>query len=93
MIYIKVELWPFGDKTKAKSLGEMYVANVGGTSTRGVYKSLLKDSKGRAFRKGEVTDFPRKRLGAFDLMYRALKNMVGDRNEKTGKGKNERRVR
>lgn len=91
MIYVKVELWPLGDKEKAKPLGELLIANDGtGTLTRGNYRAVIKNSVGRLTRRGEVKDFPRKRLNVFDLMYRMLKVMVGERNEKTGKRKGQK---
>lgn len=91
MIYVKVELWPFGDRTKAKPLGEMYIANdATGSLTRGNYKAILKNSVGRTFRACKVADFPRKRLNVYDLMFRVLRTAVGDRNEpKTKKSKRE----
>ena len=36
--------------------------------------------RGRVWKAGEVADFPRLRLGPWDLLYRCLKNIVGDRN-------------
>lgn len=82
MIYIKIELWPFGDKNKAKHLGEMLIANdATGSRTKGNYKAVLLNSRKKGFRTGTVEDFPRKRLNVFDLMYRALKSAVGDRSD------------
>lgn len=37
MIYIRIELWPFGNHRQAKLLGEMVVANVGGDADMGEY--------------------------------------------------------
>jgi len=37
MLVVKIELWPFGDPTRAKTLATGTIANTGaGTVTRGV---------------------------------------------------------
>lgn len=36
-VYVRVELWPGGDRSKAKLLQEAIIANVGGTGTHGDY--------------------------------------------------------
>lgn len=89
MIYIRIELWPFGDESKKRLLGEAVIANdATGNASRGNYKAILRNSTKRVFRKGTVEDFPRKRLNVYDLLYRVLKNTVGERNEpKTKKPK------
>jgi|GEM_PF-1437618 hypothetical protein len=39
MIYVKIELWPFGDRNQRKTLGEMVIANdSSGSATKGNYK-------------------------------------------------------
>lgn len=94
MIHIKAELWPFGDKTKAKDLGEMFIANdATGTKTTGNYKAVIFNGKKRKFRTAEVKGFPRLRLNVYDLMYRALKIAVGDRNEPKVKGKKSKTIK
>lgn len=80
MIVIKVELWPFGDESRAKTLGQGHIYNdASGSSTRGNYKVRLFDAAGRQWKQGEVKNFPRKRLLGWDLLYRALENLISDR--------------
>jgi len=100
MIVIKVELWPFGDSSRAKILGTAKIANTGGTGTQGDYNCTICDavelpehsleaykilfhSKGnkRIWKECDVDNFPRKRLLVWDLLYRALKKIVGERNQ------------
>lgn len=39
VIYVKIELWPFGDRDQRRTLGEMVIANDGsGSQTKGNYK-------------------------------------------------------
>ena len=95
MIVIKVEMWPHGDASKAYPLGSAFIANEGrtpaeeflhafgealGTSTRGNYKCRFMDRAGRLWKACRVTNFPRKKLLAWDLLYRALREAIGDRN-------------
>ncbi len=82
MLVIKIELWPGGDKSRARSLGEAEIANVGGDAQIGDYAvRLLKWGGGRrTWKKGEVRGFPRLRLGPWDLLYRALASIVAGRS-------------
>lgn len=81
MIRVIVELWPHGDPSKKKRLGVMTITNDGkGTSKKGGYDALAMGKTQRWFRRSRVEDFPRQRLVAWDLVYRALRGMVGDRN-------------
>lgn len=84
MIYVKVELWPFGDESRKETIGEMVIYNTGtGTPERGDYKSWWggrrdNSKKIRAFRlgdlpaKAEVKDYPRKSYNVFELIRRCL---------------------
>jgi hypothetical protein len=85
MIIVRVELWPRGDKSKARCLGEAEIANVGGTKEIGDYDvRLLKWGAGRrTWKKGRLAGFPRLKLGPWDLLYRALAAIVHDRNRDT----------
>lgn len=56
MIYVRLEMWPRGDRSRARLLHEGLIANVGGTETEGDYHALL--SKGGGF-KGDVEGLPR----------------------------------
>ena len=81
MILVKIELHPRGDASKAKELGRIKIGNTGtGTSTKGNYTAALFDKAKRRFRVVDITGFPRKRLLAFDLVYRILKAAIGERN-------------
>jgi len=87
MLVVKIEMWPKGDKTKARVLGEAEIANVGGTQEVGDYDvRLLKWGAGRrTWKKGRVTGFPRLKLGPWDLLYRALAAIVAGRNQGTAR--------
>jgi hypothetical protein len=86
MVVVTVALWPGGDEKRAKVLGIAQISNEGGTEQVGRYDvCLLKAGspmgKGRrVWKRGQVVGFPRKRLGGWDLLYRALAAVVGDRN-------------
>jgi len=83
MLVVTVEIWPFGKEENKRHLGTAKIWNMGtGTMTRGDYKATLSkvNRPGCVWRGGQVKDFPRKRLGAWDLLYRVLHNIVGKRN-------------
>lgn len=83
MIYVRVELWRGGDPHRRVLLGEARISNVsrlGRQATRGHYLVELTDKAGRNWRACSIKDFPRKRLLAWDLLYRALRQAVGGRN-------------
>lgn len=83
MIVVRIELWPKGDETKKKPLGMIGIANdASGNSTLGNYTFSSINKAGLPYRSGSVKQFPRKRLLAFDLLFRVLREMVGDRNPK-----------
>lgn len=94
MIYVKVELWPGGDKAGARTLQEAIIHNTGGDVATGEYEYLFSKVGGfkatdlqlrtaqvkNVLRRGEVKGFPRLRLYAHDLLFRALRLAFGDRN-------------
>lgn len=82
MIRIEAWLWPKGDASAKRSLGAAEIANVGGTETVGEYavRLLTAGAKPRTYRLGKVIDFPRKRLGVWDLLLRALVNVLATQN-------------
>jgi hypothetical protein len=94
VIYIKIELWPGGDSTRARVLSEGIIHNVGGDSARGNYEYLFSKVGGfgatvreiataqvkKVLRRGAVLNFPRQRLYAHDLVFRALRAAFGERN-------------
>ena len=82
MIVVRIEVWPHGDKTKALHRGTMVISNVGGSATRGSYtfRVLKHIGKRGVWKSGRVLNFPRSRLGPWDLLFRALQKAVGERN-------------
>jgi len=81
MVRITIELIPFGF-LKPKHLGTIDIVNDGsGYSDLGNYKAILYNAGKRKYKECEIKNFPRKKLLAFDLLYRVLKSVVGERNE------------
>lgn len=83
MIKITVELWPKGSEHHKRHLGTAEIWNDGkGTATRGNYRVRLskRGMPNATWKTGVVEGFPRKRLLAWDLLYRALHNLLADRN-------------
>lgn len=88
MIRVTVELLPLGDESRSKVLGVAKISNDGrGSILNGlhtgdydVWLSKREPKQGQKWRSGRVEGFPRKRLGAWDLLYRALHATVGERN-------------
>ena len=74
MLVVTVELWPRGDRSRARHLGTARIANVGGTRERGEYSVAL-SKWGRpdeSWRTGVVRGFPRLQRGPWDLLLLAL---------------------
>lgn len=83
MVVVTVELWPGGDPTRKRHLGTAWIANDGtGDRRTGNYwvKLFSRGKRPRLWKEGIVRGFPRKDLLAWDLVYRALRNIVGSRN-------------
>lgn len=83
MIRVTVELIPARNPKAIELMGTAIIANDGeGTPTSGNYTVTLfqRGFPGIVWRRGRVRDFPRKRLLAWDLLYRALKEIVAERN-------------
>jgi hypothetical protein len=89
MIYVRIEMWPGGDKNRARLLGEGTITNVGsGERAAGNYEIRLAKSPeyakpanvGKPWRIGVISGFPRQRLGPWDLLLRCLAVCVGGRN-------------
>lgn len=77
MLRVTIELLPHGNEARARVLGTAYIVNDGfGSESSGNYQVTLSRRGGKE-RKGEVLDFPRKRLGPWDLLFRALARTVG----------------
>lgn len=85
MIRVTVELLPGGKELDKEVLGIGTIAlleakDKGRLGTYHVRLSKRGKHQDRLWRKGEVRDFPRKRLGGWDLLYLALRDIVGERN-------------
>lgn len=93
MIRVTIELFPHGRVDRAKTLGIIDIANDGsGNSNTGNYnfyawdrgtdKNLphTRENLKKAKWAGYLEGFPRKRLLAFDLLFRCLRMLFGDRN-------------
>lgn len=80
MVKITVEL--VSARTgQTKVLGTAIIANTGeGDESTGNYSVTLNGWNRKAWRRGKVLGFPRKRLGPWDLVFRALRETVGSRN-------------
>lgn len=82
MLYIRIEMWPRGNKAASRVLGEAEIANVGGTQEVGDYVvRLIKWGSKQTWRTGEVKNFPRRHLGPWDLLFRSLGSVIQDRNK------------
>ena len=87
MLRITIELVPFGVEARKREIGKIDIWNdaTGGRGTGNygwrVYKRGL---PGRLWKSGSVRRFPRLRLTAYDLLYRVLRDAVGERNKETG---------
>lgn len=82
MIRVTVELLPYGDESRKQVLGRMAIVNdATGTPTRGNYHYAATGKSPQIWKRGGVKGFPRQRLLAWDLLYRVLRDAVGDRNE------------
>lgn len=89
MLRVTIELLPHGSEARKSHLGTVLIANDGtasdgsGDAPRGNYVVRLsrRGQPLRVWRTGVVRDFPRKRLGAYDLLLRALVATVGERNK------------
>lgn len=86
MLVVRIELWPRGSEEHKRELGIAYIANdVSGTPDTGNYNVRFMKSPEYAkhpgvWKSARVESFPRRRLGPWDLLYRALHSSVGYRN-------------
>lgn len=81
MLRITIEIVPQGDESRARTIATGIIVNTGaGTPNRGNYRVDLRTEGARKWKQTEVRGFPRKYLLAWDLLYRALDQLVGDRN-------------
>lgn len=81
MIRITVELDQYGLGEHTEILGTAQINNIGtGTPTSGNYRYTIWGKGGREIARGEINNFPRKRLLAWDLLLRVLLDALGERN-------------
>lgn len=92
MIVAEIKMWPKGNAGNAYDLGRIEIINIGGTLESGDYEVKLYKSashgatKPGVWRRGRVRGFPRKRLGNYDLILRALAACCGDRSPEVVRG-------
>ena len=80
MLVVKIELHS-AVTGEVKTIATGTIVNTGaGTPNHGDYRVELRDAIGRRWRTGSVEGFPRKRLLAWDLLARALYNILKSRN-------------
>lgn len=85
MLIVRIELWS-ARTGQRKELGCASICNVGGSAKRGNYAVEIHRSfnnlkaRKKPWRSGEVFTFPRRSLGAWDLLLRALLSTILDRN-------------
>jgi len=80
VLIVKIELHS-AVTGEVKTIATGKIVNTGaGTPTQGDYRVELRDALGRPWKTGTVEGFPRKRLLAWDLLARALCNVLGNRN-------------
>lgn len=89
MLRCTIELIPGGIETHPgkKVLGVVEIANISELADISNYRVIAfkkppasNPAQRTVWKTGYVLAFPRKRLGAYDLLYRALGKLVGDRN-------------
>lgn len=86
MLRVAIELWPGGDRQNRREIGVAHIALEGLSAdrSRGDYRVQIARARRNAkrlsrWRSGETRNFPRLRLNAWDLVYRALRDVVGER--------------
>lgn len=87
MIRVTVELVSAINPARSKVLGVAVISNDGEKTAvkpaRGNYNfalSMRAPFTNRVWKSGSIEEFPRKRLGGWDLLYRVLRAAVGERN-------------
>lgn len=90
MIYVRVELWPKGDRSRPRLLGEGVIENVGGDKKLGTYRMSISKPAGVAdptqprasecWKQDGLAGFARQsKLGAWDLLLLMLAKLLWDR--------------
>jgi hypothetical protein len=79
MLIVKIELHS-AVTGQVTTIATGKIINTGsGSPTQGNYRDELQDAAGRKWKSGHIEGFPRKRLIAWDLLYRCLEKLVGKR--------------
>jgi hypothetical protein len=87
MIVVTVELWKKGDPERREVLGVARISNdASGSKARGNYDAVFMGKRNRVISTGRVFGFPRARLLAWDLVFRALRACFESRNPKASPG-------
>lgn len=83
MLVVTIDLLPQGDESKKETIGKMFIINDGtGDVATGNYQvSLMRRGENKIWKQGNVRGFPRITLGAYDLLYRALRVLLQNRNK------------
>ena len=85
MLKITIELISAADERWHREKWEAELFNTAKNPqhpARGDYiLNIVRKGGGPIWKQGAVKNFPRQKLGPWDLLYRALKDAVGDRNE------------
>jgi hypothetical protein len=71
MLVLRLEMWPEGDRSKARVLGVLRVSNVGGGLDEGDYQVELDELEAKETRSAQVTGWMRGR-SAWALVFEAL---------------------
>jgi len=82
MLVLKLELWPQGDRAKARDLGTLEIGNVGGDADEGDYRCMLTEpveSGGSLVARGRGCKVRgwRRANGAWALVAEALARLLG----------------
>jgi len=80
MLIVRIELHS-AVTGEIRTLATGKITNTGtGSPAQGNYRIELRDAAGRLWKSGYIEGFPRKRLLAWDLLFRALRKLVADRD-------------
>ncbi len=78
MLVVKVELWPHGQESQARTLGTIRIANDGtGTPRRGNYDYAMRGGRHRMMKTGRITDYARQAYNPWELVRRILQDWKG----------------
>lgn len=80
MLVIRMEIWPQGNEQKKETVATATIINDGsGDDRTGNYDVTLYNGK-RRWKTSRVESFPRKKLIGWDILARALHDMLAKRN-------------